>query len=159
MNFKRRMNIVLFAMVLLAAPWGFAQRPSFAPDFTLKDLNGKEYSLSQYRGKVVLLNFWVTWCPPCRVEMSELQKAYQKIRDKKEPVLLTVNIQEPIEVVKKFSKELGLTFPILTGATQGIAMSYRVDRFPVTFLIDPDGNILRVLYGPITYERVLQYVK
>jgi len=161
MSLKRIILFTVLAAAFLSVPSAFAQRPSYAPDFTLNDLSGKEYTLSKYRGKVVLLNFWVTWCPPCRLEMSELQKAFQDLQDKKkkEPVLLTINIQEPKPVVQKFADEMGLTFPILTGATQGVAMQYLVDRFPITFMIDPEGTIIRTLYGPVTYDRILEFIK
>jgi peroxiredoxin len=158
---KRLVPFAVLGAVLFSTPFVFGQRPSYAPDFTLKDLSGKEYTLSRYRGKVVLLNFWVTWCPPCRLEMSELQKVHSQLESEKraEPVLLTINIQEPRPVVQQFADELGLTFPILSGSTQGVAMRYRVDRFPITFMIDPEGTIIRTFYGPITYERILEFVK
>jgi thiol-disulfide isomerase/thioredoxin len=112
-----------------------------APDFTLKDIDGKQFSLKNYRGKVVLLNFWATWCPPCRREMPSLERLHEKLKDK-DFVVLALNQMEDGDRVFTFSGDLGidLTFPILFDQDSGVSRAYGVMGLPTTFLIDKKGN-------------------
>ena len=117
-----------------------------APDFTLNDLDGQEVSLSGLRGKPVLLNFWATWCGPCRIEMPFLQKVYEKWTGK-ELVLLAVNLQEDPAKVREFVESAGYSFPVLLAAGNEVPLSYNVRGIPATFFIDVDGVIRDIKIG------------
>ncbi|MDF1567008.1 MAG: TlpA disulfide reductase family protein [Spirochaetaceae bacterium] len=127
---------------------GFAiapERPE-APDFTLKTLGGEERSLSSYQGSVVFLNFWATWCGPCRVEMPSMDRLYQGIDDDRFEIV-AVDLQEDRKTVEEFAEELGFTFPILLDE-KGIAGSmYGISGIPTTFLIDKNGGLVARLVG------------
>lgn len=110
-----------------------------APDFTLKDLEGKTISLSQFRGKTVLLNFWASWCGPCRAEMPHLQKFFEESGDDLTPI--GVNLMEDRSQVERFAQKQGLTFPIALDLEGKVGSSYKVRSIPTTFFIDPEGII------------------
>ena len=116
--------------------------PLAAPDFTLLDMDGEAHKLSDYRGKVVMLNFWATWCPPCRREMPSMQRLYEKYRDRG-LVVVAVNQFEDPDLVFEFSGRLSLepTFPILFDRESRIAEQYKVVGLPSTYLLDKDGKI------------------
>jgi peroxiredoxin len=114
--------------------------------FTLKDLNGKSHSLSDYKGKVVFLNFWATWCPPCRQEMPSMQKMF-KSWDNKKYVMLAVNIGESKSKVASFARENGYTFPILLDTNKSLAREYMVRGIPTTYIISKDGMIVNQIVG------------
>ena len=114
-----------------------------APDFSLEDLDGHIHALSNYRGKVVLLNFWASWCPPCRLEMPSIERLYQ-LKMKRPFMVLGINQGETSE--NAFAS-LGLfkpmpTFPILLDSKSQVAKSYAVQGLPSSFLIDKDGRIV-----------------
>ena len=117
-----------------------------APDFTLNDLDGQEVSLSGLRGKPVLLNFWATWCGPCRIEMPFLQEIYEKWTDK-ELVLLAVNLHEDPDKVREFVEGAGFSFPVLLTTGNEVPLSYNVRNIPATFFIDADGVIRDIKVG------------
>ena len=123
------------------------QEGFIAPDFTFPDMNGKSVSLSQFRGKVVFLNIWATWCGPCRIEMPDMEKLYRKFK-KEDLVILAVSIDRHGEpVVKPFVKELELTFPILLSPDGRIQRIYMVNALPSSFIIDKSGRILTRVVG------------
>ncbi len=113
-----------------------------APDFALRTLEGKTIRLSELRGKkVVLINFWATWCPPCRLEMPTMQKIYTEYK-KKGFEILAVNIEpDANQEIRDFIKELRLTFPILLDPQMKVAREYRVFGLPVSILLDRKGII------------------
>lgn len=113
-----------------------------APDFTLTDKNGKKVTLSSFRGKVVLLNFWATWCPPCRQEMPSMEKLFQSFHDRTDFVMLAVDSQEPLTTVEPFLKKYGYTFPILLDTTGEVGSMYSVTGIPTTYLIDAQGRVI-----------------
>ena len=119
-----------------------------APDFQLKDLQGKPVSLGELRGKVVLVNFWATWCPPCREEMPSMEALHRQFKDQG-LVLLAINVEEDgVEAVTEFLKGKDYTFPILFDPEAEVQSSYQVYRFPETFVIDRNGTIIdRVIGG------------
>ena len=117
-----------------------------APDFTLKGLDGQEVSLSDFRGKPVLLNFWATWCGPCRLEMPFLQEIYEKWNGKG-LVLLAVNLQEDQGTVEDFIDGAGYTFPVLLAPGNQVPLSYNIRGIPATFFIDADGVIRDIKVG------------
>jgi peroxiredoxin len=115
-------------------------KPFAAPDFTLQGEDGKTYRLSDYRGKVVVLNFWATWCPPCRYEMPSMERAHKKLQGEK-IVLLAINVGESEDGVFEFTGQYPVTFPLLLDTEGAIIRKYPVIGLPTTFVIDPRGVV------------------
>ncbi|GAA5217514.1 TlpA family protein disulfide reductase [Corallincola platygyrae] len=111
-----------------------------APDFTLKSDSGENIRLSELRGEIVLLNFWASWCGPCRQEMPELDKLAMDFADLGVKVL-GVNVEQDPAQGKAFLKNLPVSFPILFDTTNSVTETYQVDAMPTTVLIDRDGQI------------------
>jgi thiol-disulfide isomerase/thioredoxin len=111
-------------------------------DFTLKDSHGKSYSLKDYRGKVIMLNFWATWCPPCRKEMPSMERLHQKLKGK-DFVVLALDQKEDEDQIFAFTAEIGmdLTIPILFDTDSSVSSDYGVFGLPTTYLIDKKGNM------------------
>ena len=120
-----------------------------APDFVLKEPGtGKLVKLSDFRGKPVVLNFWATWCSPCRQEMPEFQETHER-RGATDVTFLGVNFRESDDAVLFFQKQLGLTFPVVLDRQGSVAQHYGVDGFPATFFIDRDGIVRAKNLGPV----------
>lgn len=121
-----------------------------APDFTLQTLDGRQVSLSDFRGRPVIVNFWATWCPPCRAEMPEFQNAYLEYQDRG-LVILGVNstVQDDPELVPGFVAEFGLTFPILLDEEGEATSAYRILGLPTSVFIDSRGVVKEVFTGPV----------
>ena len=120
-------------------------------DFTLPDLNGNMTSLKDYRGKVVMLNFWATWCPPCRREMPSMENLY-KIIDKNKIDIAAVNIQEKKKTVSDFVSKNNYTFPVLVDEEGKAASIYQIRSIPTTFIIDKKGYIRAMITGSIEWD-------
>jgi len=132
----------------------FANMGSVAPDFTLPTMDGKTLSLSSFKGKKVILNFWATWCAPCRQEMPEIEAFYKKLTGGNVVVLavnLTAEEMNPDDVTK-FVKDYQLTFPILLAQSQDIEAAYQVMTIPTSYIIDSKGIIRNQKIGPMTQE-------
>ena len=114
-----------------------------APDFTLKDLNGTIVNLSDFRGKPVYLNFWASWCPPCKVEIPEIQKFYQQNKDKVAVLAVDLMFNDKLSDVNAILKENNANFPVLldTNANSSVANTYQVYGIPESFFIDKNGVI------------------
>ena len=110
-----------------------------APDFALKADSGRNLRLRELRGQVVMLNFWATWCGPCREEMPKLQQLYSKYH-KTGFVLLGVNIDDNPANAVGMARKLGVTFPVLFDKDKSVSQLYKVDAMPSTVLIDRDGK-------------------
>ncbi|GIP37511.1 thioredoxin-like protein YneN [Paenibacillus sp. J31TS4] len=119
---------------------------SKAPEFTLTGLDGKTHQLSDYKGKTVVVNFWATYCPPCREEMPDIQKQAAKWADK-DVVVLGVNVAESKVTAKNFVDQLGVTFPILLDSKDKIRREYGVLNYPTTVFVKPDGKIAVIKEG------------
>ena len=119
---------------------------SSAPDFRLQNLDGQAVSLSDLRGKPVMLNFWATWCPPCRSEMPFLQQIYEEWSDKG-LVLLAIDIGEGPSQIKEFLEANNLSLPVLLDSDKSVAQRYNITGIPATFFIDKDGIIQEKIIG------------
>lgn len=113
-----------------------------APDFTYLDDDGGTIALSDLRGQVVVLNFWATWCAPCRYEMPYFERAYEEYAGKG-VVILAVNVAESEAAVAEFLTEQNLNLPVLLDTDRAIASKYGINSYPTTLLVDRDGNISR----------------
>ncbi|MGM0445352.1 MAG: TlpA family protein disulfide reductase [Bacillota bacterium] len=120
-----------------------------APDFTLENLSGKEISLSDFRGQKVFLNFWASWCPPCKEEMPDIQKLYKENDDIK---VLTVNVQESKDTAFDYMITNNYSFTTLLDTDGSIGSRYLVRGIPTTVIIDEDGIILSRQSGALSYE-------
>ena len=125
-----------------------------APDFELLNLKGEKVKLSDYRGKKIMLNFWATWCPPCKEEMPEMEKFYQKTNG--DVVIIAVNI-DPQYNVQKFVTEMGITFPVLLDEKDKVNSLYRVLTIPTTFFIDQQGIIQHKYLSAMNLEMMEQF--
>lgn len=117
-----------------------------APDFTLEDLSGRPLSLKKLRGEVVFLNFWATWCVPCRQEMPTMEKLYQEFKGRG-LVVVAVNYRETKEEIQKFVDELGLTFPVLVDRDGRVSETYGVWSIPLSYFIDRKGDFIGKVSG------------
>jgi peroxiredoxin len=119
-----------------------------APDFALQDPDGSIYELSSLKGKVVLINFWASWCPPCRSEMPAMDEVYSQYQNQGF-IILAVNstIQDDPDEAKAFFKEMGLTFPLLLDTDGSVTQTYQVRSLPTSFFIDREGIIQEVIIG------------
>jgi len=125
-----------------------------APDFTLETLDGESVSLSDFRGKAVIVNFWASWCGPCRLEMPHLQETYAT-RAGDGVVVLGVNLtqRDPnLDAVAAFVDEFGVTFPVVLDKEGDVADLYQVRGQPASVFIAPNGVIDTVFYGPVTKQ-------
>jgi len=124
-----------------------------APNFKLAALDGEPSSLDAYRGRFVLVNFWASWCGPCKAETPDLQAFYENFRDTGF-VILGVNQQERQEAAQSFADEFGVTYPVLLDRSGEVSEAYRVGRgMPVSFLVSPEGVIERVYVGALKDEQ------
>ena len=119
---------------------------SLVADFTLRDLDGQLHKLSDYRGKVVFLNFWATWCPPCRAEIPSMERL-NEVLGNKDFVMLAVNTDENVKDLEAFVKETPHNFTVLSDADGKIQKLYGVDKFPETFILDRQGRIVERFIG------------
>ncbi len=130
-----------------------------APDFALIHLGGGAVRLSDYRGQPVLINFWASWCPPCRIEMPELVKTYEAHRDQGF-VLLGVNLTyfDSLPDVEAFVKEFHMSFPVLLDKLGVVDRLYGLRGLPMSVFVDPVGVIVRIHYGALSQSQLEEYV-
>jgi peroxiredoxin len=139
-----------------AANMGGLKVGAKAPDFELKTLAGDTVKLSDLKGKKVMLNFWATWCPPCKAEMPAMEEFHKEAGD--EVVILAVNIDPHLDV-KAFVDENGITFPIPLDAEDKVNETYQVLSIPTTYFIDTKGNIGNKYIGAMNLDAMKQYTK
>ena len=143
----------LFLLVITYGTMGLAYAGGeAAPDFSLRDISGKQVSLEDYKGKVVLINFWATWCGPCQTEMPHLQKMYVDLEEKGFVVLsISVDDARNASKVKPLIKRNGYTFPVLLDKDSSVANQYNPESvLPYNVLVDKDGKVLwrKASYAP-----------
>jgi peroxiredoxin len=156
----RRVALAAAGVVAFAAPAWAVQPASNAPDFTLRSANGPNLRLQEQRGQVVMINFWATWCGPCRVEMPHLNRLYDKYRSSGFQ-LLGVNIDEDPARAQALATKLGLRFPVLFDAEKRVSKLYDLTTMPSTVLVDRDGRVRYVHRGyrdgfEATYEQQIR---
>ena len=179
-------NILLFASLVLIAGGLYEYNPSYgiakevysettlsdatsqiglqegnrAPDFTLQTLDGVEMKLSDMLGKLVFLNFWTTWCPPCKAEVPHLQEFYEEQKDNNVEVI-AVNLttsEKKADNVGEFVKEYGLTFPVLLDNKGDVADTYQILTIPTTYVIDTQGIVRKRIVGPLDKEQMVKLI-
>ena len=150
--------IVAALFALLAGPTLTVAAPALQPwtgpspsGFALIDIAGRSHDLATYRGNVVLINFWATWCEPCRQEMPSIQRLRDKLAGKPF-VALAVNVDEPESRVRLFLKQTGLDLPVLLDPNKTVTRDWGVRVLPVTFIIGKDGRLRYRLVGDIDWS-------
>jgi peroxiredoxin len=170
---SRRWRLISLAILLLGASWTWAshipasvadggQLPSPhagfpAPDFTLETLSGATTSLTEQRGKVVIVNLWASWCGPCRAEMPAIQRLYDAQREEGLTVpAIHSTFQDSEASARAFADELGLSFPIVLDRDGEVSRRYRLRALPSTFIVDRKGIIRDVIFGGPLSEATLR---
>jgi peroxiredoxin len=168
---KRRLVIRTIILLLLAAAVAYTLYANFtkdnkqkvtvnsiAPDFALVDMQGKKHRLSDYRGQGVFLNFWGTWCPPCKKEMPYINNQYNQYKDNGVQVV-SVDIQESELAVNQFAERLKLDFPIMIDKDKEVMNTYGIDLLPATFLIDKNGKVVKYYTGELTEVKIREFME
>lgn len=144
---RLRRHLALFPLALVAGSASVAAVPSgTAPDFTLRTADGRNLRLQELRGQVVMVNFWATWCGPCKVEMPHLNSLYEKYKGAGF-TLLGVNVDEDQRAAIGLAQRMGLHFPVLLDADKKVSRQYDLSTMPSTVLIDRDGQVRHVHRG------------
>lgn len=117
-----------------------------ATDFTLRDVNGRTFSFSSLKGRAILLNFWATWCPPCKAEMPSMNKLYNSLKSRGLEVI-AVSSDSSLSGIKDFLAKSRVDFPVLHDEKKTVTLQYKVFSMPTTFLIDNNGLIVEKFYG------------
>jgi len=153
-------TLVGIALLALAAGSIAVTKQEPAPDFTLKSLEGSNLRLEEYRGQVVLINFWASWCGPCRQEMPILDQLHQRYEDTGFAVL-GVNVEGEVSPAKKIVDESKVTFPVLIDEGQKVSELYGLEAMPSTYVVDRDGNVRYVHrgYKPGDESKYVEVVK
>ena len=142
-----------------------SQQIPMAPDFTLVDQYGQEHTLSDYKGKVVFINFWATWCPPCKAELPDIEEIYREYGMNKDDVVIlgmtfpNMDREKSKEEIIEFIEEEGYTFPTLFDESMELAYKYYINAFPTTFLINKDGTVEGYASGMLTKETMKEIIE
>ena len=146
-KFLKLFNILALLILFSVSATAQVKEGENAPNFTLKNLDGKEISLNQFRGKHVLINFWATWCGPCKIEMPSLEALYERFKDRNFVLLAISNDMFGANIVKPFVKTHKINFPVLLDQRLKVSNAFGVVSLPTTFMIDPQGKIIGALFG------------
>ncbi|KIL49962.1 TlpA family protein disulfide reductase [Jeotgalibacillus soli] len=131
------------------------------PDFSLKALDGTTIQISDLKGKKVIVNFWTTWCPPCREEMPALQSYYEEYRDVHQVEIVAVNLTKEDhgkDKIEQFAREYGLTFPVVLDEEGKAQKQYMIMTLPTTFIVNEQGQIQKKIIGPVTREMLTEEI-
>jgi len=142
-------NTIGKALLISGSTQPTVQKGSPAPDFEISYSDGRKVRLSDLRGKPVLVNFWATWCPPCRAEVPEIQRAYEKYKAGGF-VVVAVNVQESTSAVAKFMEDFGMTFTVAIDSSGAVGRLYRVSGIPASFFVDRKGIVREIFVGALT---------
>ena len=163
-NWKILAGVLLLLAVTLVACGGSdssgltgVNKGNLASDFTLEALDGTDVSLGDYRGSVVLINFWATWCPPCRAEIPDIEQAY-RTREDDGFVVLGVSVEQSRASVEPFVEFVGMTYPVLLAETSQMDYQGPAPGLPMTILLDQDGVIQVRHVGVLTMEQLEDYL-
>jgi peroxiredoxin len=140
---------------LWKAGFGIPQQEMYAPGFSSKNINGEQISLASQKGKVVLLNLWATWCPPCRAEMPSMERLYGKLKDTNFTILAASTPTPPRETREKvigFVNEFNYSFPVLIDTSQEIASQYGSGSIPTSWIIDAEGKVVARFVGGMEWD-------
>ncbi|MBV8856238.1 MAG: TlpA family protein disulfide reductase [Acidobacteria bacterium] len=151
-------RIVQAAALLLATIVAHAQEARRAPALALRDIRGRSIRLVDYKGRVVLLNFWATWCPPCRAEVPDLVKAQRLYAKRGLQVVGVTYPPETPRAVRRFVRRLGVNYPVALGTKETRALFDKGETLPLTVVIDRDGNVRDVIEGILLPEEFEQKV-
>lgn len=131
---------------------------NLAPDFELETLDGEPTKLSDHKGERVVVNFWATWCPPCRAEIPDLKK----LNDNHEVTILALNMtqsEENEEKVDDFVDEFDMDFPVLKDTEGDVSLNYEIAAYPTSYYIDSDGHIQHIALGAMNYDQMAQQLE
>ncbi|WP_071459725.1 TlpA family protein disulfide reductase [Bacillus massilinigeriensis] len=155
---KKRIVVLIF---LLSFPFvagfpinGEAYTIQKAPSFNLKNLDGNEISLTDYKGEKIFLNFWATWCPPCRQELP----AIEKLSKEKNIQVLTINL-DPENNIPAFMNAHKLSFPVLLDSSEKARKDYYIVSIPTTYLVDEKGYLVKRHIGPMSYQQMQNFIE
>jgi peroxiredoxin len=137
---------------------GMVKQPP-AADFQLPDLDGNIHRLQDYHGKPIIINFWATWCPPCRAELPSMNRGWKKVKG--EIAMIAVNIGEDEETIKRFMQDYPIDFQVLLDKNASSIQTWPISGLPTTFVVSPDGNIHYQAVGEREWdnEELLEKVK
>ena len=141
MFYKKLFSLLLFVIACVSLSCA-----EVSYEFTLQDLEGKPISLSDYKGKIVFIDFWATWCPPCRMSIPYVEKLYQKYKKSEDIVVLGINLQEDKDTITKFMQKQKMNYPILLSDNKVIS-NYKISSIPQFFLIDRNGDLYNKYVG------------
>ncbi len=131
----------------------------FVPSFSLKDISGKEKTLNDYNDRIILVNFWASWCGPCNEEASSLEEMYKHLRSKG-VALVAISIDHHMRPVNRFVKKYSITFPVLLDPEENVASAYGITGVPETFILNQDHKLIKHIIGPLdwTSGNVMSYL-
>jgi cytochrome c biogenesis protein CcmG, thiol:disulfide interchange protein DsbE len=153
-RFRHRFLFLVAALLIVSAVKAAELRPwsgGATPPLALQDLSGKAHDLADYRGKVVLVNFWATWCEPCRAEMPSIDRLRRSLEGRPFEVL-AVNLAEPLSRIEKYLDLMPLGFPLLRDRDSAVSKAWKAKLLPASYLVGRDGRIRYVAYGELDWE-------
>ncbi|MGD9898736.1 MAG: redoxin domain-containing protein [Calditrichaceae bacterium] len=150
--------ITLILMLMMGCGDRMPEIGEQAPDFILNDVDGKELSLNDFRGKLVFLHFWGDWCSECRSEFPVMQNAYEQFGEKEQSEILCVNVGQSKYHVDDFRAEFNVTFPMLVDEYAKTAKRYKIKGIPTTFVLSGEGVILEIYVGWLTQKYIFDRI-
>jgi thiol-disulfide isomerase/thioredoxin len=152
-------KIVILILLAVLPSLSFGQSRNKAPSLVIKDLQGHTFRLSDYKGKVVLINFWATWCPPCRAEMPDLIKMQREYRGRGLQVIGITYPPQTAGEVRRFIRKLRVNYPVAIGTKETKALFDQGETLPVTIIIDREGNFRELIEDILLPEEFEQKIK